>query len=348
MKKVASLVLVAVMCMSLLVGCSQKPSSSVSAGNEKESQQAVKQEPIVLKLAVESAVGTPGEVSGQDFKKMVEEKTNGQVKIDYYPAGQLGTGDDLTELLQTGSVDMTWRAIEWYPKFVPGWNILQMGFLFKDQEQLNKFLVSDKNEEFKAELLNKAGIRVMADNGIGAPRVLISKKSINTPDDMKGMNMRVPGIEMYLKTWTAVGVNCVSIPWGESYMALSQGIADALESPLGSIYGMKFHEAAKYITMTNHIYSPYIMVINEKSYNKLTEEQKTILKDCSIETGKLFTKYDSESVDTKIQEMIKQGVTINETPDIAAFQAKMESLVEECEKNELWPKGLYDYVQNLK
>ncbi|AOT69394.1 TRAP transporter substrate-binding protein [Geosporobacter ferrireducens] len=348
MKKVVGLVLVVAMFMVLLAGCSQNASSSGSSPSEQKSQQTGKKEPIVLKLAVESAVGTPGEVSGQDFKKMVEEKTNGEVMIDYYPVGQLGTGDDLTELLQTGSVDMSWRAIDWYSKFEPGWNILSMGFLFRDQEHLNMFLTSSKNEEFKANIVNKAGLRVLADNGVAAPRVVISKKPINTPEDMKGINMRVPEIEMYLKTWTGVGVNAVSVPWGEAYMVLQQGTVDALESPLGSIYGMKFHEAAKYITMTNHIYSPYVMVINEKSYNKLTEEQKTIIRESAFETGKLFSKYDSESADIKVQEMMNQGVTINKTPDIAAFQAKMESVVEKSEKDRLWPEGLYDYVQSLK
>jgi TRAP-type C4-dicarboxylate transport system substrate-binding protein len=223
-----------------------------------------------------------------------------------------------------------------------------MGFLFRDQNHLNAFLASERQTQFKDELVKKAGMRVLADNGIGAPRVLISKKPINSPDDMKGMNMRVPSIEMYLKTWKGVGVNCVSIPWGESYMALSQGTADALESPLGSIYGMKFHEAAKYITMTNHVYSPYVMVINEKSYNKLTDKQKAIVSECAIEAGKLFTQYDATAVKEKVLEMEKQGVKINANPDIKAFQAKLSTVAADSEKAGLWPVGLYDYVQALK
>lgn len=351
MKKIISVILSLVMTVSLLTGCSggQTPPTSENTGADNSgTEQIAEEKTVTLKLAVESAVGTPGEMSGQKFKEMVEERTKGTVLIDYYPVGQLGTGDDLTEQMQTGSVDMSWRAIEWYSKFEPSWNILLMGFLFRDTEHVYAFLDSDKNTELKENLVKDANLRMLADNGIGSARVLISKKPVNNPDDMTGMNMRVPSIEMYIKTWQGVGVNCVSIPWGESYMALSQGTADALESPLGSIYGMKFFEVAKNITMTNHIYSPYVMVINENSYNKLSDNQKSILEDCAVETGKLFTIYDDESIQKNIELMKADGVTINETPDISAFQQKLSDVAIECEKEGLWPEGLYDYVQGLK
>nr|WP_312579794.1 TRAP transporter substrate-binding protein [Sedimentibacter sp.] len=351
MKKIISVILSLIMTVSLLTGCSggQTPPTSENTGADNSgTEQIAEEKTVTLKLAVESAVGTPGEMSGQKFKEMVEERTKGTVLIDYYPVGQLGTGDDLTEQMQTGSVDMSWRAIEWYSKFEPSWNILLMGFLFRDTEHVYAFLDSDKNTELKENLVKDANLRMLADNGIGSARVLISKKPVNNPDDMTGMNMRVPSIEMYIKTWQGVGVNCVSIPWGESYMALSQGTADALESPLGSIYGMKFFEVAKNITMTNHIYSPYVMVINENSYNKLSDNQKSILEDCAVETGKLFTIYDDESIQKNIELMKEDGVTINENPDISAFQQKLSDVAIECEKEGLWPEGLYDYVQGLK
>jgi tripartite ATP-independent transporter DctP family solute receptor len=344
MKRLISFLLVTVFLAATLAGCSTQTTTEEKKPEEKKEEAAA---PIELKLAVESAVGTPGDVSAQDFKRLVEEKTNGRVIISYFPAGQVGTGDDLTELMQSGSMDMSWRAIEWYSKFEPGWNILLMGFMFKDNAQLTNFLKSDKHKEFKDNLLKNSGLRMIADNGIGAPRVLISKKPVNSPEDMKGMNMRVPGIEMYMKTWQGVGVNCVSVPWGDAYMALSQGTVDALESLLGSIYGMKFHEVGKYITLTNHVFSPYVMVINDKAYNKLSPELQEILTECAMEAGDLFTKYDSESVNKNKDEMIKSGVTINENPDIKAFQEKLAGVAEECENSGMWPKGLYEYVLKL-
>lgn len=341
MKRLISIFVVLVLLAVIFTGCSSGTDEQLKQSEE------IAAETVELKLAVESAVGTPGDLSANDFKRMVEEETDGQVKISYFPAGQLGTGDDLTELMQTGSVDMSWRSIEWYSKFEPGWNILLMGFLFEEQSQLENYLSSEKHTEFKNNLLNNAGLRMIADNGIGAPRVVISKKPINSPDDMKGMNMRVPGIEMYVKTWEGVGVNCVSIPWGDTYMALRQGTVDALESPLGSIHGMKFHEVGKYITLTNHVYSPYVMVINENTFNRLTPELRDIVIKCAVKAGELFTKYDSDSVNTKVKEMIEQGVVINETPNIEAFQSLLTDVAVECEASGLWPEGLYDYVMNL-
>jgi tripartite ATP-independent transporter DctP family solute receptor len=348
MKKTISIILTLIMVITLFSGCAQTPTATTTANqNQTNTTQVEEEKTVTLKLAVESAIGTPGEMSGQRFKEMVEERSEGTILIDYYPVGQLGTGDSLTEQMQTGTVDMSWRAIEWYSKFEPGWNILLMGFLFRDVEHLYSFLESEKQVEFKENLLNNANLRMIADNGIGSPRVLISKKPVNAPEDMSGMNMRVPGIEMYMKTWQGIGVNTVSVPWGEAYMALSQGTVDALESPLGSIYGMKFFEVAKNIILTNHVYSPYVMVINENSYNKLSDNQKNILDECALEAGDLFTKYDEESVEKNIELMKEDGVTFNEAPDIAAFQNKLANVAEICEKEGLWPEGLYDYVQSL-
>lgn len=338
MKKNLNYLLVAILVLTVFTGC-----INVLAEEIEDTEN-----PVVLKLAVESAVGTPGEVSGQDFKRIVEEKSEGKIKIEYYPAGQLGTGDELTESLLTGSVDMAWRVLDWYSNFENGWNILLLGFLFRNEDHFRLFLDSDKHAEFKDNLVQKAGLRIIADNGIGAPRVVVGKKPITSPDDMQGMNMRVPGIEMYQKTWSAVGVNIVSVPWGEAYMALSQGIVDALESPLGSIYGMKFHEAAKNISMTNHLFSIYVMAINESSYQGLTEDLQEILVEAAIEAGELYVTYDKESVSKNKEEMIKSGVNFIEEPNIEAFQDKLDAVVEELEKEGMWPEGLYEYIQGLQ
>lgn len=366
MKRVLSLLVCLLLVTGLFAGCGNSAPSQSSAAADAPAADATEPAvgedtqapagdtaapvgaPVTLKLAVESAVGTPGEVSGGDFQRLVAEKSGGAITIEYYPVGQLGTGDDLTEQMLGGSVDMSWRAIEWYSKLEKGWQILGMGFLFKDEPHLLAFLDSDKHAEFKENLVQTSGLRVIADKGIGAPRVLVSKKPVNGPDDMKGMNMRVPGLEMSLKTWQGVGVNIMEIPWGDSYMALSQGTADALESPLGSIYGMKFHEVAKNITYTNHMYSPYVMAINEQSYQKLSPEQQAVLTECAEEAAALYTTYDAEAVAENKATMESEGVAFNETPDIDAFMTQLADVAKQCEADGMWPQGLYDYVQGLK
>lgn len=351
MKRFLGIAMAVVMSLSVFAGCGSSSSSSSAAASgsaASSSEEASASGPVTLKLASESAVGTPGDLSAEAFKELVEEKSNGSITIEYYPASQLGSGDTLTELMQTGSVDMSWRAIDWYSKFEGGWNILLMGFLFNSEEHVYNFLESEKQQEFKDALVEDAGLRMIADKGVGAPRVFISKKPVNSPDDLKGMNVRVPSIEMYQKTWSGLGANCISVDWGDAYMALSNGTVDALESPLGSIYGMAFHEAAKYITYTNHVYSPYVMVINENSFQKLSEEQQVILTECAEEAAEKYVEFDRQSVEGNIQEMLDSGVEINETPDMDAFQAKLADTAAECEANGAWPEGLYDYVQSLK
>jgi len=307
-----------------------------------------KQDPVTLKLAVMVAIGTPGDKSAVDFKNMIEEKSNGLIKIDYYPGGQLGSNDEVTEQLLTGTLDLAWNTLDWYAKLESDWNVLGLGFCIKDKEHLKAFLESDKNTEIKEHLLNTKGIRILTDKGIAYPRVVISKFPVNTVNDLAGKNMRVPELTLYVKTWKALGVNCVTLASGDMYMGLKQGIVDATEFPLGSIYGMKLHEAANYITYTNHLYAPYVMGINENSWRKFTPEMQDLLMECAEEAAKAFTKYDTESVETNVQKMIEEGAIVNENPDLDSFTAKLKDTAAECEEEGLWSKGLYEYVQNLR
>lgn len=307
-----------------------------------------KQDPVTFKLAVMVAIGTPGDKSAVDFKNMIEERSNGLIKIDYYPGGQLGSSDEVTEQLLTGTLDLVWNTLDWYAKLEKDWNVLGLGFCIKNKEHLVAFLESDRNAAIKENLLKTKGIRILTDKGIAYPRVVISKFPVNTVDDIAGKNMRVPELTLYVKTWGAIDVNCVTLPSADMYMGLKQGIVDATEFPLGSIYGMKLHEAAKYITYTNHLYAPYVMSMNENSWKKLTPEMQELLLECAEETAKLYTKYDTESVETNVQKMIDEGAIVNENPDVDSFADKLKNTAAECEKEGLWSEGLYDFVQNLR
>lgn len=302
--------------------------------------------PIVLKMAGESAVGTPSERAARDFAQMVKTRSSGRIEVRFFPAGQLGTGDAITEVLQNGSIDAVWRVSEWYSRFEPGLNIMMVGFLFKDGQQVDRFIRTPRWGELRNNLIGKAGIRILSDNGIGAPRVLVSKKAVRTPDDMKGLKMRVPNIDMYLITWTAIGVNVVQVPWGESYMALKQGVVDMLESPLNSVYGMKFQETAKFLTMTNHFYPLYFMAVNEKFYQKLPADLQQVVTEASIDTGKAFNKYEGEVIADTRQKLIAAGVTIIE-PDLEPFQRKIAPTIGGLESKGTLPGGLYQYVRSL-
>lgn len=343
-------VLSAVMLLSL-AGCGGSTSSSPAAASGSSSAAlgvVAAQSPVTLKLSSTIAVGAPGDLAAQDFKAAVEERTGGAVSIDYYPAGQLGSSDEISEQLLEGTIDLSWQTLEWYMTLQKDWNVLGLGFSVGDKEQLKRFLESDKQAEIEQKLIDEDGIRMLACDGISSPRVLVTTFPVQTAAEMVGVNMRVPSSTLYTKTWQAIGVNCITLGSGDVYMGFKDGMINATEFPLGSIYSNAYHEVAKNITYTNHLFSIYCMGMNENSWqNKLTPETQEIIKQCAEEACENYMEYDSAAVANGIEAMKAAGVQFNEAPDLASFRAKMADVASACEADGLWSAGLYEYVQSL-
>lgn len=307
------------------------------------------QEPVTLKLSSTVAVGAPGDLAAVDFKNRVEELTGGVVTIDHYPAGQLGSSDEISEQLLEGTIDLNWQSLDWYMTLQKDWNVLGLGFSVSSEEQLNRFLESEKEAEIEQRLLEEDGIRMLATGGISRPRVLVSTDPVNSAEDLAGVNMRVPAVTLYTKTWQAIGVNCITLGTGDVYMAFKDGMINATEFPLGSIYSNAYHEVAKNITYTNHLYTIYCMTMNESNFqSKLTPETQAILIECAKQACQDYMTYDTAAVDEGVEAMKAAGVVINETPDMESFMKKMENVAAECEAEGLWSEGLYEYLQSLK
>ena len=131
-------------------------------------------------------------------------------------------------------------------------------------------------------------------------------------------------------------------------MGLKDGVVEAVEFPLGSIFGQSWYEVAPYITYTNHLYVPYVMSINENSYQKLSPELQQILSECAAETAAKYTELDTASVEGNVSKMVEAGAILNETPDLDSFVSKLSDTAAQCEQEGLWSEGLYDYLQSLR
>lgn len=347
MKKVISAMLSLALVFSL-AACGNGNQTAAQSGSQggDGSQQSV--EPVSLKMAVMVGAGTPGDLSAQYFCEEIEARSNGAITIDYYPGGSLGSNDEVTEQLLTGTCDIVWNTLDWYSKLQPDWNVLGLGFAVDSKEHLKAFMDSEKNLEIEEKLRTEQGIRILTHDGYAYPRVVVSTFPINTADDLYGVNMRIPELPLYVKTWSAIGVNCTTLASTDVYMGLKDGIVEAVEFPLGSIFGQSWYEVAPYITYTNHLYAPYVMSMNETSFQKLTPELQELILECAAETAKKYEELDTESVETNVQKMVDAGAILNETPDVDSFIAKLSDTAAECEAEGLWSEGLYEYIQSLR
>ena len=133
---------------------------------------------------------------------------------------------------------------------------------------------SDINADMEQQLIDQQGIRVVANNWLRSPRSISCAKEITSLGDLKGLKMRVPDIKSYMESATALGLGTAQVAWGETYLALQQGVVDACESPLDSIYTMKFYEPTKQVTLTEHIRDNAAVYMNDDLYGELSDAQK--------------------------------------------------------------------------
>ncbi len=159
---------------------------------------------------------------------------------------------------------------------------------------------------------------------------MLAKKPVYSPKDLEGAKMRVPEIEMYFRAWKAMGARPMQTPASEIYLALMQGVVDAMEGPLNAIFSLKLHEAAKNITVTNHLLSALCIYVNDNKFQGLDKELQDILVEGAEEGGRVYTKLGIDNYDRDKKEMEAKGVKFI-TVDVKPFQEKMKPLIAEVE-----------------
>ncbi|WP_243137325.1 TRAP transporter substrate-binding protein [Desulfofundulus thermobenzoicus] len=250
------------------------------------------------------------------FAEEVEKKTNGQVKVQVYPNSTLGGDRDMAEGLQVGAVDFALIAGV-LGNFEPSFQILELPYLFDNEEQFRKAIYGPIGQELTDRLLKRANIRVLAywDRG---PRQLTSNKPINSLNDIKGLKLRVPEIPAMVETWKAMGANPTPMAWGEVYTGLQQNVIEAQENPIPFIYGGRIYEVQKYLAITNHKYEYVTIAMSNKTWEKLTPEQQKAIQ----EAAKVATDYENqlvkEQTDKQLKEMEAKGMKVTH-PNIEEF-----------------------------
>jgi tripartite ATP-independent transporter DctP family solute receptor len=311
---------------------------SISNGQDK---------PITLKLGSIDAVANPANVATLKFAELVSQKTNGKVKIEVYPASQLGTAISQIESIMTGSLDMGQFAVGFFGQYIKDWNVLALAFAFKNQDHLRTFLESNTNTQIKEQFLKQYKVRVLVENWLRPPNVIATTKPVRKLDDLKGLKMRVPEIEMYLQNWKQLGTSPTVVAWGETYMGLRQGVVEGVDLPFDFIKGMKFHEVAPNITMTNHLLTHALIIMNEDVYQKLSAEAKKALTDAGKEAGDFYVQLGRKAVETDREELSnKLNAKIYEV-DSTPFRERMAPLAKELEGKKYWQAGLYEAIQAI-
>lgn len=254
------------------------------------------------------------------LKEIVEDKTNGAVKVIVYPNGQLGNTQDLMDQALAGANVASFTDANRLATFLPKFGIIGAPYVFEDYEQADAFTSSEVFQDWADELQAQSGFVTLAFNWYQGPRNLLTNKPITSRADVKGLRIRTPGAPVWVAAGRALGGTPTPLDWAEIYSAMQLGAIDAVEAQPAGIIGSRFYEVADYVTRTEHIQLITGIVVGETWWNQLPADYQTIVRDASVEAGRYMSELVIAQSADDFAAMEKGGMTLSDI-DKTEFKA---------------------------
>jgi tripartite ATP-independent transporter DctP family solute receptor len=215
------------------------------------------------------------------FKAMVENETGGAVKVNLFPAGQLGGEREVAEAVKLGSVQIGMLSGP-FSGFCKEAQVFDIPYLFPSLLVAYRTLDGPFGKELAEECLKKTGMRILTYAQVGFRNFTNSARVIKTPADLKGLKFRVMENPVYMNLVRSMGGAPTPIPWPETYTALQQKVVDGQENPISAIKFAKLYEVQKYMVMDGHTFGVSFMLINERFFQSLPKEYQAIVKNAAL------------------------------------------------------------------
>lgn len=233
-------------------------------------------EPVIIKFSHVVAPNTPKGKAAEKFKRLAEERTNGRVRVEVYPNSQLYKDREEMEALQLGAVQMLAPSLSKFgPLGVRQFELFDLPYIFPNKETLYRVMDGDIGKRLFA-LLEPKGILGLAfwDNGF---KQMSANRPLRRVEDFKGLKMRIQSSKVLEAQMKALGANPQVMAFSEVYTGLQQGVVDGTENPMSNLYTQKMHEVQKHLTLSDHGYLGYAVIVNRKFWEGLPPDLRAIL-----------------------------------------------------------------------
>ena len=286
MKKIADIrVLMVSICMLLMVV------PVFSAGNSE-----VSNKPEVLKFAHVYEPDTVYNEAALEVKKLLEERSNGRFEVQIFPSSQLGNEEAITEGLKMDSIQLAYSGPTFLGQFYPPIAISEAPYVWKDYDHWKKYQYSDVFDNVSDGYYGATGNKVASIIYFGE-RTVTANRAIHTPDEMKGMKIRVANATLWKIFPEAVGAKPTPVSFAEVYLALQQGVVEGQDNPITIVESNKFYEVQKYINRTQHILCSIVGIIGGPLYERLSDEDQKMFVEVFKEVG---TRYSDKVRETEL------------------------------------------------
>lgn len=266
-----------------------------SSSEPKSSEDYTADKPLIIKFSHVTAVDSVKGKSANYFAELVDEKTEGRVKVEVYPSSQLYGDADELDALVSGNVHMIAPSVTKMVKIDPRWQYVDMPYLFKDEEHVQKFFDSEvAHELFNSEQLAQNDIKGMAFWPNGFKHFSNNKHPLVKPEDFKGLKFRTQAGQVLEKQFESLGAGSATISFGETYAALQQGTVDGAENPFNNFDTMKFYEVQKYLSTTQHGRLDYAIFVNKSFWESMPEDLRVLVEEALAEATEYAQKLAAE------------------------------------------------------
>ena len=285
---------------------------------------ALAQSEIKLKYGTAFPADHPGTLRIKEAAEAIKKDTGGKVDLQVYPTSQLGSEPDMISQTRAGAIDIMSTAGTNLQTLVPTAGINGVAFAFKDYGTVWAAMDGELGAHVRGALakVNLLAYEKVLDNGYR--NITSATKPINTPDDLKGFKIRVPGIPLWISMFKALGASPTAIPFGELYSALQTKVVDGQENPLALIQSAKLFEVQKFCSLTGHTWDGHFIFGNAKKLNALPKEVQASLTK-HLNEAALKQREDIAKLNADAQaQLTKLGVTFNK-PDPAPFRELLKS-----------------------
>lgn len=257
------------------------------------------------------------------FAEEIEKRTEGRYKIQNFYASALGNEREAIEAVQLGTLDLVLTSTGPVPNFVPDLAILDIPFLFRDYDHARSTLDGPIGQELLTKF-EPIGIKALAWAENGFRHMTNSQRAVRSPEDLKGLKMRTMENPIHMEAYKGFGIIPTPMAISEVFTALQQGTVDGQENPVSVIQAWKFDQVQKHLTLTGHVYSPAVILMNKGLWDDLSDEDKQHFLEASKEAVKANRARIDEDERNGVAYLRSKGMEVVEDVDRSQFQKALE------------------------
>jgi C4-dicarboxylate-binding protein DctP len=308
-RSILAILLMAAMVVSLSA-CGNKNQASSTGDNSKVSNDKVYE----LKFAHVVRPTTPKGAAAERFKKLIEERSNGRIKVTVYPDSQMGNDQEINEQILAGTLDMNAPFLATITSFADEFELFDLPYLFNSSDEAYAALDGEVGAKLNSYLEEKGLINLGYLTG-GFKEFTNSVRPVKSVKDLDGLKIRVSQSPLLVSQYRAINAGGISVPFSELYSALQTKTVDGQENPYANIASKKFYEVQKYMTISDHGFMGYAFMIGKKKFDSMPEDLQQLTRDVAREVMKWEWDEAAKKDSEYLQQIKDAGMVIDKFDD---------------------------------